>query len=90
MRCEQACGLNSLVDCFNVKTYDVWEGNVTTRRGIQKEHICSLGFPGITEGVTLRRVTLHRLGCIYTKDYYGHIVGGPGINIHLFELGPYH
>ena len=30
----QACALDYLVDYFNVKTHDIWEGNVTTRREI--------------------------------------------------------
>ena len=32
--CMQVFGLNALVDYFNVKTRDIWEGNVTTRREI--------------------------------------------------------
>ena len=28
---DDACGLNSLMDNFNVKTYDLWKGNVTTK-----------------------------------------------------------
>ena len=35
---------------FNVKSRDVWEGNMTTRWEIQIEHICSLGFQDIREG----------------------------------------
>ena len=31
---DDACGLNSLVDNFNVKTCDVWKANVTTRKEI--------------------------------------------------------
>ena len=37
MCCVQACGLNSLVDYFNVKTHDILEGNVTTKGGILTE-----------------------------------------------------
>ena len=51
----QACGLDSLVDYYYVKTYDIWEGNVTTRRGILIKHICFLGFHDIRKGVTLGR-----------------------------------
>jgi hypothetical protein len=32
MSCVLAYGLNFLVDCFNVKTCDIWEVHVTTRR----------------------------------------------------------
>ena len=33
-QCVQTCGLNSLVVNSNVKTYDMWEGNLRTRREI--------------------------------------------------------
>ncbi len=36
--CVRACGLNSLVVYFNVKTHDIWEGNVTIRRALNWEH----------------------------------------------------
>ena len=42
-----------LLDYFNVKTHDIREGNLTTRREIETEHIFFLGFRGIREGVTL-------------------------------------
>jgi hypothetical protein len=58
-----ACGLISLVDYIKVITCDVWEGNVTTRRDVLNEHICSLLFQDIREEVTLQRMTLCRLGC---------------------------
>ena len=48
---------------FIVRVCDVWEGNVTTRREIYTEHICSLGFRDIREGAALQRVMLGRLGC---------------------------
>ena len=48
-------GLNSLVDYFNVRTHDIWEGNVTTRREILPKNICSSWFQDIREGVTARR-----------------------------------
>ena len=47
--CMWACGLKILVSYFNVKTHDIWEGNVTTRSQI--EHPRSLGFHDIREGV---------------------------------------
>jgi len=50
-RCVQPCGMNSMVKYFNVKTYDIWEGNVTTKRKIWIEHIRSLEFWIIREGV---------------------------------------
>ena len=37
--CVRACGLNFLVVCFNVKTYDIWEEYVTIRSEIQTENI---------------------------------------------------
>jgi hypothetical protein len=43
------------VDYFMSKTCDIWEVNVTTRRDIQTENICFLGFRDTREGVTLRR-----------------------------------
>ena len=50
------CGLHSLVGYFNVGTHDIWEGHVTTRRGIQIEHIRSLGFWDIRKGTILQRL----------------------------------
>ena len=50
-------------DYVCVKTHDIWEENVM-RREIKTEHICTLGFWDKREGVTLQRMTLHRLGCI--------------------------
>ena len=38
----------------------LWEGNVTTRRNIQTEHIHFVGFWDIREGVTLRRLEYGR------------------------------
>ena len=32
--CMWTCGLNSLLDLFDVKAHDIWEGNMTTRREI--------------------------------------------------------
>ena len=54
--CVRACGLNSLVVYFNVKTHDVWEGDMPTRSEIQTKKIYSLRFWDIREGVTLRRL----------------------------------
>jgi hypothetical protein len=45
--------VDSLVDYLNVKSYDLQEVNVTTRREIYHEHIRFLVFPYIKEGVTL-------------------------------------
>ena len=62
-RYVRGCGLNFLVDSFNDKTIDIWEGSVTTRR----EFKLSIPIPwvwDIREGGTLWRVTLRRLGCI--------------------------
>jgi hypothetical protein len=50
------CGLNSLIDYDNVKTHDIWEKNMTTRREIHTEHIHSLGFEDRREAVTLWRL----------------------------------
>ena len=47
------------MDSFTIKTHDIWEDNLTTRREDQTEHIHSLGFQDIRE-----KVTLQRLGCI--------------------------
>ena len=60
-------GLYYLVDYTNAITCNTWEGNVTTRREIYIGHIRSLGFGDIIEGVTLRRVTLWRLGRIISN-----------------------
>ena len=40
----RACGLNSLMDRFNVRTCDIWEVNMTTRREIYYENIRPYGF----------------------------------------------
>ena len=32
--CARACGLSSLVVCFNVKTRIIWNGNVTIRSDV--------------------------------------------------------
>ena len=61
--CERECGLRSLADYLDVKSRDVWEGNVTRRGEIYIEHIRSLGFRDIIEGVTIRRLVLRRVGC---------------------------
>ena len=50
--------LHSLTVYFNVKPHDIWEGNVTTRREIAIDNVWSLCFWDISEGLTLRRVTL--------------------------------
>ena len=50
----------------NIKTYDIWEGNVTTRTEISFENIRSRGFWDIREGVALRRLILHGLECNVT------------------------
>ena len=54
-----------LVDYFNVKTHDMWEGNVITWREISTEHICSLGFGDTIEWVKLRR---WGCACVYSKE----------------------
>ena len=64
------CGLNALVNYFNVKTCDMWEGDVTTRRDIWTKHICSLGFWDMREEATLQKVTLRRLWCISILGSY--------------------
>ena len=61
MRCVRACGLNSLEDYFNIRALDIWEENVTTRQEILTEHVCSLGFWDVREGVTLRRLRVHMI-----------------------------
>ena len=59
----QACGLISLVDYFNVKACDIWEGNVTTRREILTEHICSPNMLGYKRGSDILEVVLRKLEC---------------------------
>ena len=54
----QTCGSDCLEVYFNVRTCDIWEGNMTIRSEIQTKRICPLGFQVIREGVTLRRLTL--------------------------------
>ena len=39
---DDACGLNSLMDNFDVQACDLWKGNVTTKREIYIEHVPSL------------------------------------------------
>ena len=39
--CMWVCGLNSLVDYFNIKIHNIWEGNMMTRRESWTWHICS-------------------------------------------------
>ena len=63
-RCMQVCGLNYVVDFFNVKTYDIWEENMTIRIDIYIENIHSLGFQDI-RGVTIRKLILWSLECNY-------------------------
>ena len=63
--CMRVCGLNSVVDYCNVKTHDMWEGNVITWREISTEHICSLGFGDTIEWVKLRR---WGCACVYSKE----------------------
>lgn len=50
----QTCDLNYLMDYFNVKICAIWEGIATTRREILIEHMCSLGFQDMREGMTLQ------------------------------------
>ena len=57
----RACGLNSLVVCFDVKTCDITGGDVTTRSEIETKNICFLGFQDMREGVTSRRLILWSL-----------------------------
>ena len=40
--CIWVCGLNPLMVCFNAKTCDIWEGNVTIRRETSNKNIRSL------------------------------------------------
>ena len=56
--CMRGYGLDPLLVYFNVQTHDIWERNMSIRREMQIEHIRSLGFQDIREGVTLRRVML--------------------------------
>ena len=66
----------SLVDYSNVKTHDIWEGNVITGREIWTEHIRSLGF-----GNTRKEATLWRSRCtckliqnkFHKKNYHNDI-----------------
>jgi hypothetical protein len=48
---------------YNIKTYDIREENVTTRREISIEIIRSRAFRDIREGVGLRRLMLQSLEC---------------------------
>jgi hypothetical protein len=54
-----------MVDYFIVKTHDIWEGNVITRSEIEIENLCCLGFQEIREGMTLKRLELQSLECIW-------------------------
>ena len=64
---NESVGLNSLVDYFNVKIHDIWEGNVTTWREIQIEQIHSLGLWDIREerDITEDDITEVRVYCMY-------------------------
>lgn len=42
---DDACGLNSLMDNFDVQACDLWKGNVTTKREIYTEHVPLVGSP---------------------------------------------
>ena len=55
-------GLNSLVHYFSVKTFDTWEGNVTTRREIWTKNIHSLVFLDTREGVTSKEGDIMEVG----------------------------
>ena len=48
----RACGLNLLVEYFDVEACNIWEGYVTQGRGVLIEHIRFLGLWDIKEGVT--------------------------------------
>ena len=63
--CVQACGLNTLVVYFNVETHVYERRNVTIRSEIETMNIRSLGFRDVREGVTLRRLILWSLRCIF-------------------------
>ena len=56
------CGLTSWVVCINDKFRDIKERNVTIRNEIWTTKICSLGFQGIRECVTLWGLILWSLG----------------------------
>jgi hypothetical protein len=49
----RACGLKSLVICFDIIFFDIWEKNMAVRSEIMTENIHSLGFQGIREVVTI-------------------------------------
>jgi hypothetical protein len=53
--------LNFSVVYYNVKTYDIWERNMTVRSEVYTENMDSLGFGDLREGVTLRRLILRSL-----------------------------
>ena len=57
-RCVQACWFEFLMGYFNVKIYDIWEGNVITKSEILTENIRSLGFPHLREGVIFKGTTV--------------------------------
>ena len=50
------------MDYFDVKTCDVWEVNVTTRREIWNENIRSLGFRDIREGSDVKEGDITEVG----------------------------
>jgi hypothetical protein len=60
------CGLTSWVVCIDDKFCDIRERNVTIRSGIWTMNIRSLGFRDIRECVTLWRLILRSLGCMFT------------------------
>ena len=62
MWCVWVYDVNSLVDWLNVKTCDIWEENVTIRKEVKTEHILSIGFRDIIEGVSLQMLGCVRIG----------------------------
>ena len=58
-RCKRTCNLNSLMNYFDVKIHDIWEGHMTTRREIETELIHSVGFRAYKRGSDITEVTVY-------------------------------
>jgi hypothetical protein len=56
-------GLSSLMIYFIVSACDIREGNVTTRKEAQIEHICALGFSGYKRRDDIAKVDIAEM-CI--------------------------
>ena len=66
------CNFDYVVVDFNVKAYDIWEGNMTIGSEIQHENICSLGFRYVGEGRRgIKEVDIYGVWSVYLKILNG-------------------